>query len=140
MARISDMHKRWMKEPKYKKAYQALEGEFVMASAVMDVRNRTGLTQQELAEDGNDSTGCRTPGKRARTPVHANARAACTSYRIPFDDQVRTAGWKEIEGLIAVSWSRWSATIALQQRAGFLEIQARIPRKQLRTISMPDVA
>lgn len=49
MARISDMHKRWMKEPKYKKAYEALEEEFALSSAVMDVRNRAGLTQEELA-------------------------------------------------------------------------------------------
>jgi transcriptional regulator with XRE-family HTH domain len=49
MARISDMHKKWMKEPKYKKAYDALEKEFVLASAVIDARNRAGLTQQELA-------------------------------------------------------------------------------------------
>jgi ribosome-binding protein aMBF1 (putative translation factor) len=49
MARISDMHKKWMKEPKYRKAYAALEGEFVLASAVMDIRNRAGLTQAQLA-------------------------------------------------------------------------------------------
>ena len=49
MARISDMHKKWMKEPKYRKAYQALEEEFVLASAVIEARNRAGLTQQELA-------------------------------------------------------------------------------------------
>jgi ribosome-binding protein aMBF1 (putative translation factor) len=49
MARISDMHKKWMKEPKCRKAYGALEGEFVLASAVMDVRNRAGLTQEQLA-------------------------------------------------------------------------------------------
>ncbi len=49
MGRISDMHRKWMKEPKYRKAYEALEEEFVLASAVMDVRNRAGLTQQELA-------------------------------------------------------------------------------------------
>ncbi|HLW76341.1 MAG TPA: helix-turn-helix transcriptional regulator [Bryobacteraceae bacterium] len=49
MARITDLHKKWMKEPKYKRAYDALEGEFVLASAVMDVRNRAGLTQAELA-------------------------------------------------------------------------------------------
>ena len=49
MARVSDMHKRWMKEPKYRKAYEALEEEFVLASAVMDVRNRAGLTQEQLA-------------------------------------------------------------------------------------------
>ena len=49
MARISDMHKKWIKEPKYRKAYEALEEEFVLASAVIDVRNRAGLTQAQLA-------------------------------------------------------------------------------------------
>ena len=49
MARISEMHKKWLKEPKYKKAYDALEEEFVLAGTVMDVRNRAGLTQEELA-------------------------------------------------------------------------------------------
>ncbi|MCX5733472.1 MAG: helix-turn-helix transcriptional regulator [candidate division NC10 bacterium] len=49
MARISEMHKKWMKEPKYRKAYEALGEEFVLASAVVDVRNRAGLTQEELA-------------------------------------------------------------------------------------------
>ena len=32
-----------------RKAYKALEEEFVLASAVMDVRRRAGLTQKELA-------------------------------------------------------------------------------------------
>ncbi|MEI8188752.1 MAG: helix-turn-helix transcriptional regulator [candidate division NC10 bacterium] len=50
MARISELHKTWMKEPKYRKAYEALEEEFVLASAVVDVRNRAGLTQEALAQ------------------------------------------------------------------------------------------
>jgi transcriptional regulator with XRE-family HTH domain len=49
MARITDLHKKWMKQPKYRKAYEALHEEFVLASAVIDVRNRAGLTQEELA-------------------------------------------------------------------------------------------
>ena len=49
MARISEMHKRWMKEPKYRKAYEALEDEFAVAKAVIAARNRAGLTQMELA-------------------------------------------------------------------------------------------
>jgi transcriptional regulator with XRE-family HTH domain len=49
MARIADLHKKWMKDRKYKRAYEALEEEFVLASAVIDARNRAGLTQQELA-------------------------------------------------------------------------------------------
>jgi len=50
MARIADMHKSWMKRPKYKKVYEALREEFTLASAVIDARNRAGLTQQELAK------------------------------------------------------------------------------------------
>jgi hypothetical protein len=42
------MHKKWMKEPKYRKAYEALEEQFVMASAVTDVRNRASLSQEEV--------------------------------------------------------------------------------------------
>lgn len=49
MARLSDLHKRWMKETRYRKAYVALEEEFALASAVIEARSRAGLTQQELA-------------------------------------------------------------------------------------------
>lgn len=49
MARISAMHQRWMKEPKYRKAYEALEDEFAVAKAVIAARSRAGLTQTELA-------------------------------------------------------------------------------------------
>ena len=39
MARITEMYKKWLKQPKYKKAYDALEEEFVLVQgAVMDVR------------------------------------------------------------------------------------------------------
>jgi transcriptional regulator with XRE-family HTH domain len=38
-----------MKEPKYRKAYDALEDEFAVAKAVIAARNRAGLTQAELA-------------------------------------------------------------------------------------------
>ncbi len=49
MARITELHQRWMKEPKYRKAYAALEDEFALAKAVIAARNRAGLTQAELA-------------------------------------------------------------------------------------------
>jgi ribosome-binding protein aMBF1 (putative translation factor) len=49
MARIADLHKKWMEEPKYRKAYEVLEKEFALASAVIDARNHAGLTQQALA-------------------------------------------------------------------------------------------
>ena len=49
MTRITEMHKRWMKAPSYRKAYHALEDEFAVAKAVIAARNRAGLTQTELA-------------------------------------------------------------------------------------------
>ena len=49
MGRISDIHKEWMKEAEYRRAYDALEEEFALAKAVIDARNRAGLTQVELA-------------------------------------------------------------------------------------------
>ena len=49
MARITELHKKWMNEPKYRKAYEALEEEFSLASALIGVRNRAGLTQKQLA-------------------------------------------------------------------------------------------
>jgi hypothetical protein len=42
MARITDLHKKCLKEPKYRKAYEALEEEFVLASTRIDVRARAG--------------------------------------------------------------------------------------------------
>jgi ribosome-binding protein aMBF1 (putative translation factor) len=49
MTRITEMHTRWMKEPRYRKAYVALEDELAVANAVIAARNRAGLTQIELA-------------------------------------------------------------------------------------------
>jgi transcriptional regulator with XRE-family HTH domain len=50
MARITELHKKWIKEPQYRMAYEALEEEFALASTLIEARNRAGLTQQELAQ------------------------------------------------------------------------------------------
>jgi ribosome-binding protein aMBF1 (putative translation factor) len=44
-----DLHTKWMKVPKYRKAYDDLEDEFCLASALIEARARAGLTQEELA-------------------------------------------------------------------------------------------
>ena len=49
MARVVDMHEKWMTEPKYREAYAAFEEEFALASVVIGLRTRAGLTQEELA-------------------------------------------------------------------------------------------
>ncbi len=44
-----DVHKQWLKEPGYRKAYAALAAEFTLAAAIIEARSRAGLSQQELA-------------------------------------------------------------------------------------------
>ena len=44
-----ELHAKWMKEPKYRKAYENLEEEFRLASTLIEARARAGLTQEELA-------------------------------------------------------------------------------------------
>jgi ribosome-binding protein aMBF1 (putative translation factor) len=47
--RVDALHKRWMKDPKYRREYQALEEEFSIAVAMIEARTRAGMTQQEVA-------------------------------------------------------------------------------------------
>src|SRR3974390_1408102 len=49
MTRVSELHKRWSKDSKYRKSYDALQEEFALARAVIEARRGAGLTQQQLA-------------------------------------------------------------------------------------------
>jgi ribosome-binding protein aMBF1 (putative translation factor) len=49
MTKLTDLHKKWMKDPEYRREYDALEEEFALASAIIEARSRAGLTQEELA-------------------------------------------------------------------------------------------
>jgi transcriptional regulator with XRE-family HTH domain len=49
MTKLSDLHKKWLSDPKYRKEYEGLEDEFTLASAIIEARSRAGLTQDELA-------------------------------------------------------------------------------------------
>jgi transcriptional regulator with XRE-family HTH domain len=46
---LDELHKGWLKRPGYKKAYEALEEEFSIASAMIEARTRAGLTQEQVA-------------------------------------------------------------------------------------------
>jgi ribosome-binding protein aMBF1 (putative translation factor) len=47
--RVDDLHKDWMKDPKYRREYQALEEEFSLTAAMIEARSRAGMTQEQLA-------------------------------------------------------------------------------------------
>jgi hypothetical protein len=89
MPRISDLHKEWMKEPKYRKAYSALEEEFVLASVAIDLRSRRSYPGRTGPEDGDYAACSRPTGRRARAPVDAHAGSARESDRIAFDRHLR---------------------------------------------------
>jgi transcriptional regulator with XRE-family HTH domain len=50
MTKIRDLHKKWMKDPNYRREYDALEEEFALIAEVAKARVRSGLSQAELAK------------------------------------------------------------------------------------------
>ena len=68
MSNVKDLHKKWMKDPEYKAAYEELGEEFEVAAAVIEARSRAGHTQEELAKrmDAPQSTVAPTGKRRAK--------------------------------------------------------------------------
>jgi ribosome-binding protein aMBF1 (putative translation factor) len=48
--RVDDLHKDWMRDPKYRREYEALEEEFSLVAALIEARTRAGLTQEQVAQ------------------------------------------------------------------------------------------
>jgi transcriptional regulator with XRE-family HTH domain len=49
MIKFDTLHKKWMKEPGYRKEYKALEEEFALIAEMAKARARAGLSQAQLA-------------------------------------------------------------------------------------------
>lgn len=49
MTKIARLHKKWLKEPEYRAAYDALDEEFVLVRAMVAARSRAKLSQAEVA-------------------------------------------------------------------------------------------
>jgi ribosome-binding protein aMBF1 (putative translation factor) len=50
MTKVRDLHKKWMKEPAYRQAHEALAPEFEIVRALIRARVQAGLTQEQLAK------------------------------------------------------------------------------------------
>src|ERR1700693_5582659 len=50
MTKVSDLHREWMKNKQYRKAFEELGPEFALARAVISARVAAGLTQEHLAQ------------------------------------------------------------------------------------------
>lgn len=49
MSKVKDLHRTWLKDPKYKAEYDSLDEEFQLARTLIETRTRAGLSQTELA-------------------------------------------------------------------------------------------
>ena len=83
MTKVRELHKKWMKDPEYRREYDALEEEFALILEVAKARQRAGLSQAELArrmkttqstiarlESGRGLPSTRTLGRFAKATGH----------------------------------------------------------------------
>jgi ribosome-binding protein aMBF1 (putative translation factor) len=50
MTKVNDLHRKWMKDPGYRRAHAELAAEFAIARAVIEARAHAGITQEQLAQ------------------------------------------------------------------------------------------
>src|ERR1700694_3222364 len=85
MTRIKDLHRKWMKDPQYRKEYDALAEEFALAAEVAKARGRAGLSQAELARrmKTTQSTIARLESGRGKPSTRTLDRfAKATGHRV----------------------------------------------------------
>jgi transcriptional regulator with XRE-family HTH domain len=78
MSKVTELHKKWMKEKEYRKAHEALAPEFALARAVIAARAMAGLTQDQLAKrmETTQSVIARLEGGRTRPSTQTLERLA----------------------------------------------------------------
>ena len=92
MTKMNDLHRKWMKNKEYRKAYEELAPEFALARAVISARVTAGLTQVQLAQrmDTTQSVIARLESGRTRPSTQTLERLATatgTRLRITFDPE-----------------------------------------------------
>ncbi|MGA2268283.1 MAG: helix-turn-helix transcriptional regulator [Bryobacteraceae bacterium] len=90
--RVDDLHKDWMKDPKYRREYQALEEEFSLTAAMIEARSRAGMTQEQLARRMKTTQAVvarlESGGSRPSTrTLERYARATGNRLRISFEPE-----------------------------------------------------
>ena len=85
MIKFRDLHKKWMKDPEYRREYEALEEEFALIAEVAKARMRAGLSQAQLAKRmrTTQSTIARLESGRGRPSTRTLERfAKATGHRL----------------------------------------------------------
>ena len=96
MIKFRDLHKKWMKDPEYRREYEALEEEFALIAEVARARRRAGLSQAQLAKrmKTTQSTIARLESGRALPSTRTLSRfAKATGHRLKISfEPVRKRG------------------------------------------------
>jgi ribosome-binding protein aMBF1 (putative translation factor) len=91
-----ELHREWMKNPEYVKAYDALEEEFSLAEAFIRARAQADLTQEQIAERMGTTQAviARLESGRVKPSTRTLerfAKATGTRLRIAFEPMVASA-------------------------------------------------
>jgi len=90
MTKARDLHKKWMKNSKYKAEYEKLAPEFELARIIIEARTKAGLTQAQLAKrmKTTQSVIARLEGGRVRpstATLERLAKATGSRLKIGFE-------------------------------------------------------
>ena len=88
--RVDDLHDEWMKDPKYRREYKALDEEFSLTAATIEARSRAGMTQEQVARRMKTTQAAiarlESRGSRPSTStLRRYARATDSRLRISFE-------------------------------------------------------
>lgn len=103
MTKVRDLHRKWSRDPAYRRAYDGLDAEFTLTRSLIEARLGAGLTQAQLAErmDTTQSVVARLEcgrGNPSTRTLEALARSTGTRLRISFEpvDPFADAGIDEV--------------------------------------------
>ncbi len=87
---VDELHKEWMKKPEYTREYEALEEQFSLTGAMIEARDRAGLTQTQVAQLMNTTQAAvaRLEGggsKPSTSTLQKYAQATGSRLRISFE-------------------------------------------------------
>jgi ribosome-binding protein aMBF1 (putative translation factor) len=91
---VEESFAEWRKDPKYVKAYNALEDEFSLAAEMIRARANAGLTQEQLAQRMNTTQAviARLESGRVKPSTRTLERlAAATGMKLRISFEPRTA-------------------------------------------------
>ncbi len=96
MSDVRTLHKKWLRDPAYREAYDELAPEFRLARALIEARANAGLTQAQMAErmQTTQSVVARLESGRAHPSTRTLekfAKAAGTQLTITFEPTEGTA-------------------------------------------------